>query len=197
MNVRRSATISRTTAETDIQLTLCLDGEGAVKINTGAGFFDHMLHHIAYHGMFDMNLSATGDLHVDLHHTVEDVGICFGQALKEALGDKVGIQRYGFFILPMDEALASVVVDLSGRSFVVYSNPLADRYAGSFALDLVEVFLRAVADRCGMNLHVSVTGTDPHHCAEAIFKGLGKALRRAVAFDPRSKVAPSTKGVLE
>jgi imidazoleglycerol-phosphate dehydratase len=134
---------------------------------------------------------------VDFHHTVEDVGLCFGDALRSALGDKKGIRRYGSFMLPMDEALASVALDLSGRPLLVYSNPLSERSAGTFALDLVQVFFQAVAQRAGMTLHISVSAVDPHHAAEAMFKGFGRSLRPAVEPDPRAKGVPSTKGILE
>jgi len=194
----RIAKISRKTSETEIELTLCLDGIGNAVITTGIGFFDHMLNHVARHGLMDLELKAIGDLHVDFHHTVEDVGICMGEALKQALGDKQGINRYGFSVVPMDEALASVSLDLSGRPFLVYSNPLSGRNAGDFSLDLVPVFLQALADRGGITLHSTVhTAENPHHSAEAVFKALGRALRQAMEIDPRIKGIPSTKGILE
>jgi imidazoleglycerol-phosphate dehydratase len=194
----RTAQISRKTSETDVQVKLTLDGAGEVAVATGIGFFDHMLSHVAVHGLMDLKIAAKGDLHVDFHHTVEDVGLCLGEAFKEALSDKTGIRRYGFAMAPMDEALASVCLDLSGRPMLVFSNPLSDRSAGEFDLNLVPVFLQAFADRAGVTLHVTVQYADnPHHAAEAMFKALGRALRQAVEFDPRVKGVPSTKGILE
>ncbi len=193
----RTSTINRITLETQIQLTMNLDGSGSSNIATNIGFFDHMLDHTARHGLIDLEVSAVGDLHVDYHHTVEDVGLCFGDALKQAVGDRTGIRRYGFFALPMDEALAQTALDLSGRPLFVYSNPLSNRSAGNFSLDLIQVFFQAVVQRGGLNLHISVSAEDPHHAAEAVFKSFGRALREAVEFDPRVKGVPSTKGVLE
>lgn len=193
----RKAEIARTTSETDICIQLNLDGTGASHIATGIGFFDHMLNHVARHGLLDIELTVSGDLHVDFHHTVEDVGLCFGECLRKSLGDKIGIQRYGFSLLPMDETLAEIALDLSGRPLLIYSNPLSDRSAGVFGLDLVQVFFQGLAQKSGMTLHVRVSGNDPHHIAEAIFKGFGRALRQAVEFDPRDQGIPSTKGVLE
>lgn len=194
----RAAEISRKTSETEIGLKLALDGKGTSRVETGIGFFDHMLDQLARHGLFDLEISAGGDLHVDHHHTVEDVGICLGDAFRKALGDKAGICRYGFAAVPMDEALASVSLDISGRPLLVYANPLAQRRAGDFLLDLVPVFLQALADRAGITLHASVqSGENPHHAAESVFKALGRALRVAVELDPRVEGVPSTKGVLE
>ena len=194
----RIAEISRKTTETDVKVVLNADGTGKRSISTGIGFLDHMLDHVARHGLLDLEIEATGDLHVDHHHTVEDVGLCLGEALRKALADKDGIRRYGSAVVPMDEALASVTLDLSGRPYLVYSNPLADRFAGEFALDLVPVFLQALTDRAGITMHVTVqTAENPHHAAEAIFKALGRALLEAVKIDPRVKGVPSTKGVLE
>jgi len=193
----RRAVIERVTKETRIELSLDLDGSGQVDVNTGIGFFDHMLHHIGRHGLFDLAIRAQGDLHVDDHHTVEDVGICLGEALARAVGDKKGIRRYGFFMLPMEEALAEVAVDLSGRAAVVYRAKYAGSKIGGFDVQLVQEFLRAVALNAKMNLHVTVPyGTNDHHVAEAICKALGKALRQAVELDPRERSVPSTKGVL-
>ena len=193
----RRATIARNTKETNIKLSLDLDGSGKVSVDTGVGFFDHMLHHIAKHGLFDLTLKATGDLHVDDHHTVEDVGICLGEAIAKAVGDKKGIRRYGFFIAPMEESLAQVVVDLSGRAAVVYRVKYHGTKTGTFDVQLVEEFLRAIALNAKMNLHIEVPyGTNNHHIAEAIFKALGKALRQACERDPRETSVPSTKGVL-
>lgn len=194
----RSAQISRKTTETDVKVKLNLDGSGKGSVKTGIGFFDHMLDHVARHGLLDLEITARGDLHVDHHHTVEDVGICLGQALRKTLGDKTGIRRYGSALVPMDEALASVALDISGRPLLTFSNPLAARRAGDFALDLIPVFLQALADRAGITLHAAVkSGENPHHAAEAVFKALGKALREAVELDPRITGVPSTKGVLE
>jgi imidazoleglycerol-phosphate dehydratase len=193
----RRATIHRATKETRIDLALNLDGAGQVSVNTGIGFFDHMLHHIGRHGLFDLEVKAQGDLHVDDHHTVEDVGICLGEALAKAIGDKKSIRRYGFFILPMEEALAQVAVDFSGRAAVVYHVKYAGSKIGGFDVQLVEEFLRAVALNAKMNLHVTVPyGANDHHIAEAICKALGKALRMAVEIDPRETSVPSTKGIL-
>jgi imidazoleglycerol-phosphate dehydratase len=194
----RIAEIARKTSETDVEVIVNLDGTGNRSIATGIGFLDHMLDHIARHGLLDLEIRAQGDLHVDHHHTVEDVGICLGDALRKALGDKSGIRRYGSALVPMDEALASVALDLSGRPYLVYANPLADRFAGEFALDLVQVFLQALTDRAGITMHVSVQAVDnPHHAAEAIFKAVGRALREAVEMDARVQGVPSTKGILE
>ncbi len=194
----RTAKKRRKTSETDIQISLNLDGAGKNEIKTGIGFFDHMLNHVAFHGHLDMEISASGDLHVDDHHTVEDVGICLGDAFREALGEKKGIRRYGSATVPMDEALASVAIDISGRPFLVYTNPLADRAAGQFSLDEVPVFLQAFADRAGITLHATVhTAENPHHAAEALFKALGRAMREAVKKDPTVNGVPSTKGKLE
>ncbi len=193
----RHATIRRETRETRIELTLNLDGTGQSEISTGVGFFDHMLTHVARHGLFDLTLKAAGDLHVDDHHTVEDVGICLGEAVAQAIGDKKGIRRYGFFIVPMEESLAQVAVDLSGRAAVAYRVRYRGSKIGTFDVQLVEEFLRAVALNARMNLHVQVPyGTNNHHVAEAIFKALGKALRQACEPDPRETAVPSTKGML-
>jgi len=194
---KRTAQIKRRTRETDIALSLNLDGTGKVKAATGVGFFDHMLDHIGRHGLFDLTVHARGDLHIDAHHTVEDVAICFGQALREAVGDKRGIRRFGFFAVPMDESLAQVAVDLSGRAAFVYRVRYRGGKIGDFDIELVQEFLNALAQNAQMNLHVIVPyGTNNHHIAEAIFKALGKALRQAVELDPREKSVPSTKGAL-
>ncbi len=194
---RRTATVRRSTKETRIELTIDLDGSGQATIDTGIGFFDHMLHHVARHGLFDLTVKAEGDLHVDDHHTVEDVGICLGEALNEALGGKRGIRRYGFFILPMEESLARVAVDLSGRVAVAHRVKYRGSKIGTFDVQLVEEFLVAVARSAKMNLHVEVPyGTNNHHMAEAVFKAFGKALRQACEVDPRETAVPSTKGIL-
>jgi imidazoleglycerol-phosphate dehydratase len=194
----RSATIHRKTKETDIRLTLDLDGGGRVKAATGIGFLDHMLDHLGKHSLCDLDVSATGDLHVDMHHTTEDVGICLGEALKDALGDKAGIRRYGSASVPMEEALACVSLDLSGRPAVVFLVKFSSDRIGEFDVQLVEEFLRRLAVTAGMNLHVHVPyGTNDHHIAEAIFKALAQAFRQAKAIDPQRKGdVPSTKGSL-
>jgi imidazoleglycerol-phosphate dehydratase len=193
----RSAVVQRSTKETRIELSLNLDGTGRVRAETGVGFFDHMLDHIGRHGLFDLSVVARGDLHVDDHHTVEDVGICLGEAIARCVGDKKGIHRYGFFIAPMEDALAQVAVDLSGRACTVYNVKYRGSKIGAFDVQLVEEFLRAVSLNAKMNLHVTVPyGANNHHIAEAIFKALGKALRMAVEHDPRETSVPSTKGVL-
>lgn len=194
----RSALIERSTKETKIKLELSLDGSGIYQIQTGVGFFDHMLTHIAKHGFLDLTVSAQGDLEVDSHHTVEDVGIVFGQALKKAFGDKKGISRYGHAIIPMDEALALVALDLSGRPYLKFQADLGKGQLGGFDLELVKEFFQAVAAQAGMNLHIRLLdGDNLHHCAEAIFKAFGRALAASVSFDERIKGVPSTKGVLE
>lgn len=194
---RRTARIARSTKETRIELSIDLDGAGRTDIDTGIGFFDHMLDHIGRHGLFDLTVKASGDRHVDDHHTVEDMGICLGQAIAQAVGDKQGIRRYGFFIVPMEESLAQVAVDLSGRAALVYKARYRGEKVGKFDVELVEEFLRAVAFNARMNLHVVVPyGRNNHHTAEAICKALGKALRVACEFDPRETAVPSTKGVL-
>jgi imidazoleglycerol-phosphate dehydratase len=194
----RSATLERKTSETEIRLVLKLDGSGVSKISTGIAFFDHMLTLFAKHGLFDLELNANGDIEVDFHHTVEDTGILLGQAIAMALGDKAGIRRYGFFYVPMDEALVRSVVDLSGRPFLAYNAPADVPAIGSaFSFQLVEEFLRAISVNAGMNLHVDVlAGRDAHHMAEGIFKSLARALDEATRIDPRVQGVPSTKGVL-
>jgi imidazoleglycerol-phosphate dehydratase len=193
----RSASLERTTGETRINLSLSLDGDGRSDIRTGIPFFDHMLTLLSRHGLLDLEIAAKGDIEVDYHHTVEDVGITLGQALSKALGDKSGIRRYGHAYVPMDEALARVVVDCSGRPFLAYEAPRGVEAIGLFPFQLVEEFLRAVAVNAGLTLHVSIlAGRDAHHMAEAVFKALGRALDTAVSHDDRVKGIPSTKGVL-
>ena len=193
----RSATIDRKTSETTIHLSLLLDGEGRVEIKTGVPFFDHMLTLFARHGLFDLSVDAKGDIEVDYHHTVEDVGIALGAAFAKALGDKAGIRRYGSAYVPMDEALARVVVDCSGRPYLAYDAPRGVEAIGLFPFQLVEEFLRAFSVHAGLTLHVSIlAGRDAHHMAEGIFKALGRALDVAVSQDERVKGIPSTKGVL-
>jgi imidazoleglycerol-phosphate dehydratase len=194
----REAQIERRTAETQVSVHLALDGTGRWEVETGVGFFDHMLSHVAAHGMLDLQVRAQGDLHVDAHHTVEDVGIVLGQALRQALGDRAGIVRYGQSVLPMDEALALVAVDVSGRGLFTGDLPFASSTVGAFDTELVGEFLRALAHHAGLTLHARLLcGQNTHHQIEALFKGLGRALRQAVAIDPgRSDAVPSTKGVL-
>ncbi|HEX8913823.1 MAG TPA: imidazoleglycerol-phosphate dehydratase HisB [Humisphaera sp.] len=193
----RTAKINRQTKETKVDLSLDLDGKGRATVSTGVGFFDHMLDLLGRHALLDLDVTAEGDLHVDFHHTVEDVGLALGQALEKALGDKRGIYRYGWAIVPMDESLAQVAVDLSGRPAFVYHVKFAPGAIGQFPTELVEEFLKALATSARMNLHVTVPyGSNNHHVAEAIFKALAKALRQAVSKDPRNDDVPSTKGSL-
>lgn len=194
----RTANIDRTTKETAIQVTLELDGGGRHEIATGVAFFDHMLTQIARHGFFDLTVKAKGDLDVDAHHTVEDVGICLGEAFKQALGDKAGIRRYGRGTMPMHEALASVVLDFSGRPFLVWHVDLPKVQVGSFDLELVQEFFTAFCNHAGANLHVNLAyGDNLHHIVEAIFKALARALDEATQLDPRIQGVLSSKGALE
>jgi len=195
----RRAEISRETSETAITVALGLDGEGRADIATGIGFLDHMLTALARHGLFDLKVQAKGDLHIDFHHTTEDVGIVIGQCLRQALGDKRGIRRYGAAVIPMDEALAEAAVDISGRPFLAWSVTFAQPKIGEMDTELFEEFFRALAFNAGITLHVmQKSGTNAHHVAEACFKALARALREAVEPDPRAIGAiPSTKGVLE
>jgi imidazoleglycerol-phosphate dehydratase len=192
----RIAKIARKTAETDITLSLAIDGTGKSKIDTGVPFFDHMLTLFAKHGLFDLDVKCIGDVAVDYHHTVEDVGIVLGEAFKQALGDKLGIRRYGFFFLPMDESLARVVVDIGGRPHLVYDAEAPTMFVRDFNIVLVKEFSRAFSNALGCNLHVKLEyGEEPHHVAEAIFKGLARALDVATQIDPRAAdQLPSTKG---
>jgi len=193
----RTAAIRRATAETTIELSLDLDGSGRAEVHTGVGFFDHMLTHVAKHGLFDLTVKADGDLHVDAHHTVEDVGLCLGQALREALGSKAGIRRYGDCTLPMDETLVTAAVDLSGRPFFVWCVQVPNELLGGFSSPLGEEFWRAVAHAGAFNLHVlGHYGRNTHHILEAVFKATARALRQAVEADPRMTGVPSTKGAL-
>ncbi len=193
----RAAHIQRQTGETTIDLRLDLDGTGKAEIATGVGFFDHMLTLLAKHGLLDLTVQATGDLHVDAHHTVEDVGICFGKALAQALGDKAGIRRYGSLTLPMDEALVTAAVDLSGRPFCAWGVELPPERLGTFNAPLAEEFWRAVASSGALNLHVLCHyGKNTHHVIEAVFKACARALRQAVEIDLRMTGVPSTKGTL-
>ena len=193
----RSAEISRKTNETDIRLELGLDGRGDGKRTTGIGFFDHMLDAVARHGALDLDLAASGDLETGAHHTVEDVGIVFGQALDEALGDRAGITRYGQATVPMDEARATAVIDVSGRPLCVFEGELPAGAIEGFDTDLVEEFFRAVAGAAKLTLHVQVeAGTNGHHMVEASFKAFARALRAAVEVEPGVSDIPSTKGLL-
>ena len=193
----REATVARKTKETDIRLHFNVDGSGQSNIRTGIGFFDHMLVLFAKHGLFDLDLDAKGDLEVDAHHTVEDVGLALGQALREAIGDKKGISRYGWCLLPMDDALARIALDCSGRPYLAYEAPEEAGAIGDFPFQLVEEFLRALSVQGGLNLHVALLdGRDAHHMAEAVFKGLARALDQATRVDPRVQGVPSTKGSL-
>ena len=193
----RQAEVKRKTNETEIALRIGLDGTGKCSIKTGIGFFDHMMTLFAVHGLFDLEILCHGDTDVDGHHSVEDIGIALGQAFREALGDKAGIARYGSFYLPMDEALAFVTLDISGRAYLVYDGGEMAPVVGSYDTELTEEFLRAFAFNAGITLHAKVLyGRNTHHKIEAIFKALAHALRLAVAKDPRVKGVPSSKGVL-
>ena len=194
----RTASLQRKTNETDIQLSLNLDGNGQVEVSTGVGFLDHMLDLLGRHANIDLSVEATGDLHIDFHHTTEDIGIVLGQALKEALGDKAGIHRYGSFYLPMDEALSRVVIDLSNRPFLVWKTDFPSPKIGEMDTELFREFFQAFASAAGATLHVeTLYGVNSHHIAESCFKGLGRALREAIAVDPAIEGrVPSTKGAL-
>ena len=193
----RTAKISRQTAETQIELSINLDGSGQNSIETGVGFFDHMLTLFARHGLFDLTVNANGDLHVDDHHTVEDVGICLGRAFNQALGDKLGIYRYGSISLPMEESLVTSAVDLSGRCVFVYNVPFPTEKIGQFDTELVQEFWNAFASNTLMNLHLVLHhGKNSHHISEATFKATARALRHAVSVDPRQSGVPSSKGTL-
>jgi imidazoleglycerol-phosphate dehydratase len=193
----RTASIRRETAETAIELELDLDGTGRTQLATGVGFFDHMLTHLGKHGLFDLTVTCKGDLHIDAHHTIEDVGLCFGKALVQALGTKAGIRRYGDCTLPMDETLVTAAVDLSGRPFLVWQADVPTETLGTFSSQLAEEFWRAVSSAGLLNLHVVLHhGRNTHHIVEAIFKACARALRAAVEPDPRAAGVPSTKGVL-
>jgi imidazoleglycerol-phosphate dehydratase len=194
----RTASIARKTSETDITVIIDLDGTGASSIATGVGFFDHMLTALARHSLIDMTIQAKGDLHIDFHHTVEDVGIVLGQALTRALGDKRGIRRFGHAVIPMDEALAEAAIDLSGRPYLAWSVTLPTPKVGEMDTELFEEFFRALATNAAMALHITQkAGTNTHHIAEACFKATARALRAAVEPDPRTAgVIPSTKGAL-
>lgn len=196
MRARRGS-VERKTRETDIHLSLVLDGEGRSRIRTGIGFLDHMLTSFATHGRFDLDVRCKGDLHVDAHHTVEDVGIALGDALRQALGDKQGIVRFGHAYVPLDEALARCVVDLSGRPYLHYDVTFKARQVGTMPTELFEDFFWALADHGRLNVHLeALRGRNAHHIAETLFKATSRALSMAVALDPRVKGVPSTKGTL-
>ncbi len=194
----RRAELERSTNETAISIKVAIDGEGKSEIDTGVGFFDHMLDHLSRHGLFDLTVRAKGDLHIDAHHTVEDVGICLGKAFLEAVGVPKGIRRYGHAVVPMDEALAEVAVDFSGRPFLVFNADLPNGSLGNFDLELAQEFMQAFADNARLTLHINLRyGSNTHHCIEGIFKALAQALRQALEMDPRNTGIPSTKGMLE
>ena len=193
----RSAAVERKTRETDVRVEIDLDGSGEYEISTGIPFFDHMLESFAKHGLFDLRITAKGDLEVDTHHTVEDVGIALGEALREALGNAAGLRRFGLAVLPMSEAKVEVSVDVSNRAYLVYGVELANDRIGSFDASLTQDFLYAFAQNARIDLHVELRyGKNPHHVVEAIFKGTARALRDAVERDPRVKGLPTVKGAL-
>lgn len=193
----RKASVTRTTRETDISVDINIDGEGLYEVNTGIGFFDHMLNGFARHGFMDLNVTTKGDTWVDGHHTVEDTGIVLGQAFLEALGDKKGIKRFGHCILPMDDALVMAAVDLSGRHYFEYDLPMDALMVGDFDTELVKEFFYSFSDAAKINLHIKkINGNNAHHIIEATFKAVARAIDMAVALDERNKGVPSTKGVL-
>lgn len=195
--MERQATIHRVTKETDISLTLNLDGSGTASISTGIGFFDHMLNSFARHGLFDLSVKVRGDLYVDGHHTIEDTGIVLGEAIQKALGDKKGIRRFGYFILPMDETLVLASLDLSGRPYLNFQVPLTVDRVGTMDTEMVREFFYAISYSCGMNLHLKLLdGTNNHHIIEAAFKAFAKSLDMAAGYDERIKDVLSTKGSL-
>ena len=195
--MKRTAKVERHTNETRINARLNLDGSGKHQVETGIGFFDHMLTLLCVHGQLDLDLSASGDIEVDYHHTVEDVGLVLGDAVDKALADRKGISRYGDAVIPMDDALASVAIDLSKRPYLVFRLPDIMPHQNGFDASLAKEFLRALAQRSGMNLHITVAyGENWHHMVEAVFKGLGRAIRQAVALDDRISEVPSSKGTL-
>jgi imidazoleglycerol-phosphate dehydratase len=198
MTAMRQAEVSRNTLETRIRVALNLDGTGISQVATGVGFFDHMLDQIARHGMIDLAIEAQGDLHIDAHHTVEDVGITLGQALARAIGDKKGLRRYGHAYVPLDEALSRVVIDLSGRPGLVFNVPFTRATIGEFDVDLIHEFFQGLVNHAGMTLHIdALRGDNAHHQAETVFKAFARALRDAVEVDSRAANAiPSTKGAL-
>jgi imidazoleglycerol-phosphate dehydratase len=196
-SVARVAEIARTTRETEVRLRLDLDGEGRAGVATGIGFLDHMLELFARHSLMDLTVACTGDLHVDGHHSTEDIGICLGQAIDRALGDRAGIRRYGHAVVPMDEALVTTAIDLGGRAYWVWNVAMPAPKIGTFDSELVADFWQAVCVQGRMNLHVSLHyGRNTHHISEAVFKSAARALRAAVEADPRCSLVPSTKGTL-
>jgi imidazoleglycerol-phosphate dehydratase len=193
----REAEVRRTTKETDVRVRLVLDGSGASQISTGVAFLDHMLELFARHGLFDLEIECRGDLHIDDHHSVEDIAITLGQALAKALGDKAGVTRYGSAYVPMDEALCRAVIDLSGRFYLVYEVETRRQMIGNFSVELAEHFWRSLAEAARCNLHIDcLRGRNTHHILEGTFKATARALRQAVEIDPRVSGVPSTKGVL-
>jgi imidazoleglycerol-phosphate dehydratase len=193
----RTASIERRTRETQVAVELSLDGEGQAAVSTGVPFLDHMLESFARHGFFDLKLTAQGDLHIDEHHTVEDVGIVLGRAFRQALGDRSGIRRFGSALVPLDEALCEAVVDISGRVYLAYNIAIKQERVGSFQTELVHDFMKGLSDEIGMNLHLNLrAGRNPHHVIEAAFKALARAMDQATAVEPRLKGVLSTKGTL-
>jgi imidazoleglycerol-phosphate dehydratase len=194
----RSASVSRNTNETKIEISINLDGQGSAKLNTGIGFLDHMLDQVARHGMFDLEVTAKGDLHIDAHHTVEDVGIVLGQAFNKAIGDKKGITRYGTAIIPLDEALSRVVLDISGRPGLEFDVEFKRAAIGEFDVDLIHEFFQGFVNHANITMHIdNLKGDNAHHQAETIYKAFGRALKMAVCIDPKiSGITPSTKGSL-
>jgi len=194
----RSASVSRNTNETKIEISINLDGQGSAKLNTGIGFLDHMLDQVARHGMFDLEVTAKGDLHIDAHHTVEDVGIVLGQAFNKAIGDKKGITRYGSAIIPLDEALSRVVLDISGRPGLEFNVEFKRAAIGEFDVDLIHEFFQGFVNHANITMHIdNLKGDNAHHQAETIYKAFGRALKMAVCIDPKiSGITPSTKGSL-
>jgi imidazoleglycerol-phosphate dehydratase len=196
-NGKRNASIDRKTRETAVKVALKLDGSGRGEVSTGVPFLDHMLESFARHGFFDLKIEAKGDLHIDEHHTVEDVGIVLGKAFAQALGDRSGIKRFGEAAVPLDEALCSVVVDISGRAYLAYNISIAQERVGSFQTELVHDFMKAFSDNVGMNLHLNlIGGRNPHHVIEAAFKALARAMDQATSLEPRVAGVLSTKGTL-
>ena len=199
MTSLRQGTVHRVTGETEVKLRLGLDGKGICEVSTGVAFLDHMLHQISSHGLIDLDINAIGDTHIDDHHTNEDVGIEFGQALSKAIGDRRGMNRFGHFVAPLDEALVQVVLDCSGRPHLSYGLQIPTQKIGSYDTELVKEFFSAVVNNSGLTLHIrQLEGTNSHHIVEACFKAFARALRMAIEFDPRrSDAVPSSKGVLE
>lgn len=192
----RTATVSRTTKETSVDITLDLDGSGTTSVSTGVGFYDHLLTSFGHHGLFDLAISTTGDIHIDDHHTVEDTALVLGEAFASALGDRVGISRFGDATVPMDEAWATAVIDISGRPFAVIDLPFRQPMLGTLATQNIAHALQAFTNTAGLTLHLRATGQNDHHVAEAAIKALARAMRMAVATDPRRIGVASTKGVL-